>query len=178
MSERRHLYLSGFMGAGKSTVGRRLAARLGRPFFDLDAQVEAAAGRSVAQLFDDVGEAGFRRLEAAALEAVAATPAPAVVALGGGTVLSPANRALMRATGTLIHLAAQPHTLQARLGDGGGRPLLARASVAELLAARAEAYADADVRVDTDDLGPDAVCDFLWVAVSAPPTGLTELRAL
>jgi shikimate kinase len=86
------VYLVGMPGSGKSTVGPVLADRLGVPFVELDARIERAAGKSVAQIFSDEGEARFREMEAAALME-AATEDPSVVSCGGGVVLEPANRA-------------------------------------------------------------------------------------
>jgi shikimate kinase/3-dehydroquinate synthase len=146
------IFLSGSMGAGKTTIARALSPDA----IDLDASIEAREGKSVQALFASVGEAGFRRIEAAvALEVAAARPA--VVALGGGTVTDPAvRRALLRA-GTLITLRARPQTLAARLESDRSRPLLDAAGIdraeilAQLIASRADAYAECHATIDTDD---------------------------
>src|ERR1700752_1096640 len=117
------IVLTGFMGSGKSEVGRRLARRLGRAFIDTDELIEAHAGKSVASIFADDGEAAFRRLERDAV-ADAARRGEAVVALGGGAVLDPANVTVLRAAGVVICLTARPDAILARVGRGADRPLL------------------------------------------------------
>jgi shikimate kinase len=157
----RHLALVGLMGAGKSTVGRRLASAWGRSFVDLDDAVVAEAGRSIAELFAAEGEDGFRDRESAALRAALAASAPVVVATGGGVVLRDENRALLADEAVVVWLDADVATLAARVGDGTGRPLLAdgpEARLRALDAARRPLYsAAADLRVDTTDLGTDEV---------------------
>jgi len=149
------LWLVGMMGAGKSVVGRALAARLGRRFVDTDAAIEAQAGRSVATIFADEGEARFRELEREAVEAVAGRPW--VVALGGGAPAQPGLAERLAATGLVVYLRARPETLLGRLGGAPGRPLLAgrdlggrEARLRELLESRRRYYEKADVTVDTD----------------------------
>ncbi len=150
-----HVYLSGFMAVGKSTVGPRLAGRLGVPFVDLDARIEASAGRTVAAIFAAFGEAAFRAREAAAVADLVGE-APAVVALGGGAVLDARNRATLRASGVLLTLAARLETVRRRVGDDASRPLLT-GDLEARLAARAAAYADANATIDTDARSPDEV---------------------
>jgi shikimate kinase len=158
------VWLVGMMGAGKSTVGRCLARRLGRPFADSDAEIERAAGCSVAEIFAAEGEAGFRARERAALEALLG--AGAVVALGGGALAQPEIRRRLLGRGALVHLRARPETLLARLGEAAERPLLAGLGAAERLARlralsaeRAAAYAAADFAIDTDGLAPEEVAE-------------------
>ena len=117
------LWLIGMMGSGKSVVGRVLAARTDRGFFDTDQMVEARAGRSIGEIFADEGERGFRSRESDAIAAAAAS-GDAVIATGGGAVLLPANVAAMRASGPVVWLQAGPSTLASRVGDGSSRPLL------------------------------------------------------
>jgi len=143
------IFLTGFMGSGKSEVGRLLAARLGLPFVDLDREVEAGAGRSVAEIFAAEGEAGFRRREAAALRADAER-ADAVVATGGGVVASQANRRWMREEGLVVWLDADFPVLAGRLDEAErrARPLFADLGEAERLwRERLPAYRDCDLRV-------------------------------
>lgn len=157
------IYLTGFMGSGKSTVGPRLADRLNVPFMDLDALIVERAGRSIPMIFAEGGEAAFRRLEREALCDAASGPA-AVVALGGGAIANPENLMLLRQTGTVIYLATRVDTLAERLAPAAAhRPLLQsetgtplsgealRARVAALLDERAHFYAQADIAVCTDD---------------------------
>lgn len=152
------------MGAGKSTVGRVVAARLGRRFVDVDDEVAGAAGTSVPDLIAGDGLAAFRALESATLSRCLGEPHAAVVAVGGGAVLDSANRAAMDAAGTVVWLRARPDTLAARVGDGRDRPLLAGGDVQQRLTAladeRAPLYrATAAVTLDTDGLSPDQVAD-------------------
>jgi len=150
------------MGTGKTVTGRALASRSGAPFYDLDDEVEAAAGRSIASLFRDEGEEGFRALEAAALEQVAGRT-PGVVATGGGVVLRKANVVLMKASGTVVLLQADEDELAARLDGVAGRPLLdgrddLSGHLAALTTEREAAYLGAaDVRIDTDARSPEEV---------------------
>ncbi len=144
------------MGAGKSSVGRELAARLGRSFVDTDSQVEEAAGMAVSELFEREGEAGFRARERAAIEAVAGRVA--VVSLGGGAVAQPGVGERLASTGTVVYLRARPETLLRRVGEGGERPLLANLDAAgrlerirSLLAERGPLYERAQIVIDTDE---------------------------
>jgi shikimate kinase len=151
-----HLVLVGLPGAGKSTVGRRVAERLGRPFVDLDDVIERQEGRTVAELFAERGEAYFRARELAATAELRAAAAPSVVAPGGGWVTVPGAVALLRPPGRIIHLAVSPERALARLGGARReRPLLRRpdplAALESLLVARrAEYEACADHEVATD----------------------------
>ena len=129
-----HLWLIGMMGAGKTAVGRRVADDLGMPFVDVDEEIAARLGCSIGQLWGRQGEQAFRDLEAAALAGLAEGP-PSVIATGGGAVLREANVTVMRASGTVIWLRAAPEVLAARVGRGGGRPLLAEGEPIERLAA-------------------------------------------
>lgn len=158
-----HLVLVGLMGAGKTTVGRRCARRLERPFVDTDDLVCAAAGMPVAEIFAGPGEPHFRDLERRAVADAAASPVPLVIACGGGAVLDPENRRVLAARGVVVWLRAPVEVLAARVASGDGRPLLAGdpvAALARLDAARAAAYdAVADRSVDTAGLDVDAVAD-------------------
>lgn len=151
----RAVFLLGFMGAGKTAVGRALAARLGCPFVDLDARVEAAAGRSIAELFANDGEAAFRRAELAALRQVIAElqGRPAVVALGGGAFLQPEIASVVRQTGTSVFLEAPLKVMRRRAEAAGKRrPLLGTPEeFAALYAARLPVYRTADLTVATRD---------------------------
>jgi shikimate kinase len=120
----RHVVLVGMMGAGKTTVGSRLARALDRPFVDSDVQVERRAHRTVRQIFETEGEAAFRALEAEALAEALASEEPAVIAAAGGTVLDPLNRRRMQDCGTVVFLDAPPSTLVDRVGGNDHRPLL------------------------------------------------------
>jgi shikimate kinase len=149
------------MGSGKTAVGAALAERLGRRFVDLDGEIERASGLTVAAIFARFGEGEFRRRESRALADLGALD-DAIVATGGGTVIDPRNRASMRASGWIVCLTADAETILARVGGGEDRPMLARVSdraakVRELLAERADAYADADRTIDTSGKTVEAV---------------------
>jgi shikimate kinase len=148
-----NIFLVGMMGAGKTTLGRALAQRLRREFADTDRVLVERPGVPVATIFEIEGEDGFRRRESAVLADLAAQEG-LVVATGGGAVLAPANRSLMRDSGTVVYLRARLESLWERTRHDSSRPLLAtpnpRATLAELLAAREPLYREAaHVVVDT-----------------------------
>ncbi|MCY3806853.1 MAG: shikimate kinase [bacterium] len=156
----RHIALVGMMGSGKSETGRGLALVLGCRFVDCDELVAAGAGRSIPEIFEAEGEAGFRRRESETLAAVLAGPDAAVIATGGGVVTVAAGRALL-ADAAVFWLRARPEVLADRVGDGTGRPLLASGAgdrgalerLRQLVAERDRWYREvADVIVDVDDL--------------------------
>ena len=151
------------MATGKTTVGRRLAKRLARPFVDTDQLIEAEAGRTVAQIFAAEGEAGFRARERAVVAAACATR-DAVIAIGGGALNDPQSRDRLRAVGPLVCLEATPAEILRRVGDGTTRPLLGPPMnrlqrIEELLTARAATYRLADHRIDTTGLSLDEVVE-------------------
>ncbi|MCE5216428.1 3-dehydroquinate synthase [bacterium] len=149
----RAVFITGFMGTGKTTNGSRLAGSLRLPFVDTDDVVEDLAGRKIKDIFAEDGEECFRELETEALRKVLRGPR-SVVATGGGAMTRPENVSLMKAAGPVICLEARAETIQHRTGRRCERPLLLTSSpldtIRELLAARAEAYAQADFRVSTD----------------------------
>jgi len=160
LGPRRHLLLIGLSGAGKTTVGRLAAAALGAPFVDLDEEIVRHAGRPIAVLFQEEGEAAFRALESAcARDALAG--APAVVAAGGGFFDDPANRLAAHVGALTVYLEAESDTAAARLEGSGGRPLLADGELAARLAAmltrRRAGYLTAEHVVATDGSTAEAV---------------------
>jgi shikimate kinase len=118
-----HIWLIGMMGSGKSTVGRLLAERLGRPFYDTDAMIEGASGSSIAEIFEHTGETGFREQERAAIAEVAGSRS-GVVAAGGGVVLDVLNVDAMKSSGLVVLLSADVGVLAARVEGASDRPLL------------------------------------------------------
>lgn len=171
-----HLFLTGFMGAGKSTVGRLVAEGLGRPFLDLDRVIEQREGMTVSEIFAARGEAGFRDAEHAALEQLTGEE-PAVVATGGGVVLREDNQVLLRRQGSVVFLSVTPEEALARLGDAGDRPLLIGEGLAAargILEARLALYrATADHVVETVGRTADEVAEAVVTAVSGPADILT-----
>ena len=119
-----HLALVGLMGAGKSTVGRRCATRLGRPFVDTDDVIVTTAGQPITEIFAAGGEARFREIERSVVADVCASPEPLVIACGGGVVLDPDNRRVLRASAVVVWLRASAEVLARRVGSGASRPLL------------------------------------------------------
>ncbi|HXX38850.1 MAG TPA: 3-dehydroquinate synthase [bacterium] len=148
---RHNVVLIGFMGTGKTVVGRALASRLRWPFVDTDALVEQRAGRSIPRIFAEDGEATFRRLEADVVAAVGESQGM-VIATGGGVVLNRDNMARLRRNGVIVALRAGVHAILARLDGDGDRPLLGadpEGSIRRLLTERGPLYEDADLVVDT-----------------------------
>jgi len=153
------VYLVGMPGSGKSTVGRELAGRLGVPFVDLDVEIERRDGRSITEIFEADGEAGFRALEAKEL-LDASTHDPAVIACGGGVVLEPANRITLRNTGTCVFLDVPLDVLAARVRPDADRPLIRAAGDLErILAEREPLYREFAAHVVDGAGDPGEVAD-------------------
>lgn len=172
----RTVVLVGMMGAGKTTVGRRLAPRLGLPFFDADEEIERAAGMTVADLFEHHGEESFRRGEAQVIARLLAGP-PHVLATGGGAILDAGTRALIKERATSVWLRADVDTIYKRATRRPTRPLLRnddpQGTLARLLESRSAYYSEADIVVDSC-LGPhdrtvDAVMEALQSLAAERP---------
>jgi shikimate kinase len=118
-----NIFFVGLMGAGKTTVGRAVARRLGRPFFDSDHEIEARTGARIPVIFELEGEPGFREREAQVISEFTAREA-IVLATGGGAVLRPENRACLHDRGVVVYLRANPHDLWLRTRKDKNRPLL------------------------------------------------------
>lgn len=144
--------LVGMMGSGKTAVGRKVAARLDVPFFDADHAIMDAAHLSIPQIFDQLGEAWFRKKEKEIIAALL-SGRPCVLATGGGAILNADTRALIHEKAVAIWLQADVATLLARVSKDTNRPLLKQGNPAEtlekLLAARRDFYAQADIHIDT-----------------------------
>ncbi len=170
MGRAAHLVLVGIPGAGKSTVGHELAARLQWPFVDLDEEIAAREGMSVREIFATRGEAHFRALEREATERLALAETPAVVAPGGGWITVSGLVDLLRPPARLIWLRVSPERALERLGPGlDTRPLLSGpdplAALTAILKAREQFYLQADHTVSVEMMTPfDAVDDILALA--------------
>ena len=127
-----NIYLIGPMGTGKTAVGKSLARQLGVPFVDSDAEIERVAGVDIPYIFEEEGEAGFRQRERDALAALCQRE-PIVLATGGGAILSPENRELLKATGVVVFLQTSIAQQKLRVGNGRGRPLLKGVNLAQRL---------------------------------------------
>lgn len=173
--ERNNIFLTGFMGTGKSSVGKVLAARTGRRFVDLDEAVVAAAGMSVPEIFAK-GEPVFRSMESAALQKLASNSC-LVVATGGGAVIDPENRRTMRNSGVIVNLTASPDAIGTRLAGDDSRPLLrednSRTKIVSMLTDREAFYADADVRIETSGRSLEEIVEeiLVWLK-NAPQRGV------
>ncbi len=162
MQKSGNVFLVGPMGVGKSTIGRHLAKLLKMDFADSDREIERRTGVGIPVIFEIEGEAGFREREAAALAELTENRTRLVLATGGGAVLRPANRALLRARGVIVYLHADIEILLARTRRDRRRPLLQnpdpRRIMQELLEQRDPLYRElADLVVETDQRGPTTV---------------------
>jgi shikimate kinase len=183
LSLRRSIVLVGLMGAGKTKIGRRLAARLNLPFFDSDSEIETAAGESIEELFRNRGEAVFRDGERRVIARLLAQP-PHVLATGGGSFMDPETRALIARRGVSIWLRADLDVLVARVSRRNNRPLLQRSDprsvLAELIERRHPIYAEADLVIDSSEGSAEQTTTRVIAAladcplVSRPPEAETE----
>lgn len=166
----RRIFLIGMMGAGKTTIGRRLAERLGWRHLDSDEQVQQATGRTVPEILRNDGEAAFRAEEKRAVADAAGISVPVVASIAGGAVLDPDNRDLLRSAGVVVWLRAPIAELTRRVGQGRGRPLIEddpESAMKALYAERVSIYEDlAEVVVDNDG-PPERVVDRIMAGVSA-----------
>ena len=159
------VFLIGFMGVGKTTLGRRIAEQLGYSFIDLDQAIEDRTGRSVTQIFEEEGEVRFRTLEARELDHVV-TRKDVIVATGGGTPALPLAMQKMSEAGNIVWLKASVDTVIERTAQTSSRPLIANLSQTEtrlriekLLDSRKPFYSQADFAVDTDGQDPGCLVD-------------------
>jgi len=159
----RSVVLVGMMGAGKSSVGRRLGARLGIPFVDADTEIETAAGMSISEIFAQHGESYFRAGEARVIARLLAH-GPQVVATGGGSVMDANTRALIRAKGISIWLKADLDVLLKRTRRRNDRPLVDK--IKDLLPVREPLYAEADITIQSRDEPHEMIVDEVIAALA------------
>ena len=166
----RTIVMVGLMGAGKSAVGRRLAARLNMPFVDADTEIETAAGCTIAEIFERHGEAAFRDGERRVIARLLEGP-PIVLATGGGAFMDDDTRALVARTGISVWLRADLDTLVRRTAKRNHRPLLRDGDPAEtlknLIAIRHPIYEQSDIVVESDDSPLDKTVDRVCKALDA-----------
>ena len=166
----RTIALVGLMGVGKSSVGRRLANALDLPFRDADTEVEAAAGRSISDIFNDLGEDAFREGERRVIARLLDQP-PHVLATGGGAFVNPDTRALIKGKAVSVWLKADLDVLARRVSRKDTRPLLAGKDPLEVLQGQADirypAYGEADMVVETGDAAHHVTVDQVIRALSA-----------
>jgi shikimate kinase len=172
---KRTVALVGMMGAGKSSVGRRLSSKLGVPFRDADAEIETAAGCSVSDIFDRFGEAAFRDGERRVIARLLGEP-PHVLATGGGAFIDERTRAHIKSDAVSVWLRAPVEILVARVQRRETRPLLRNGNPREilekLLEARGPIYAEADLVLDSEDGPHTSIVEAIVTALSA--RGLLE----
>ncbi len=167
------IILTGFMGTGKSAVGRQLAKRLGWQFVDVDQLIETSAKMPITGIFEQRGEAVFRRLERRHINRLR-HGIQQVIATGGGAFVDPQNRRWLRATGLVICLTAKPRIIVNRIRHRlSSRPLLSGSPgsnvvsrIRALMIQRVSAYSQADVTIDTSHLSVEEVVDHLWKQLS------------
>ena len=176
----RPIVLVGLMGAGKSSIGRRLATQLGLPFKDADAEIEAASNLTVSEFFDLHGEAAFREGERKVIARLLKEPRH-VLATGGGAFMDKKTRSLIKKKGCSIWLRAELDVIYKRCMKRNNRPLLKtgnpKATLKKLMEERYPIYADADITVDSGDGPHEIVVDKIITALAAlegPPSPLDE----
>jgi len=162
----KHLLLTGYRGCGKSVIGQRLSLTLSRDFIDTDVSIESAAGKSIAEIFEDVGQEGFRDLESQQIASLKSLSMPAVISLGGGAILRPENREWIRNLGKTVWLQAAPDTIHVRIAEDAStkarRPKLSQLGdleeIRSILEIRVPLYQEvADLAVSTDGRTMDEV---------------------
>jgi len=170
------IVLVGLMGAGKTSVGRRLADMLALGFVDADEEITKAAGRSIEDIFEDYGEKAFRDVEERVIQRLLVEK-PRVLATGGGAFMNPRNRQLIGERAISVWLRADLDVLVRRTSRRGGRPLLKnkdhKATLGKLIEERHPIYGEADIVVDSREDGPEVTARVIKQALAdySPPTG-------
>lgn len=167
----RTLVLVGLMGAGKSSIGRRLAQRLGVDFVDADTEIESAAGRSIPEIFEELGEPAFRDGERRVIRRLLEDRIPHILATGGGAFMAPDTRTAIKDKGLSLWLKADIDTLFERVSRRTNRPLLKTADPKEtlrgLMTVRYPVYAEADILVETRRVPIETTVEKVYQAVVA-----------
>lgn len=182
----RSIVLVGLMGAGKSSIGRRLAQRIGLEFLDADHEIERAAGCTIEEIFARFGEPEFRAGERRVIGRLLEDRGPIVLATGGGAFMDPETRARIRERGVSVWLRAELDVLYRRVVRRNNRPLLKQGNPREILerliGVRYPVYAEADVVVESDDSPPETTVDKVIAALRAcrpklPPAAPADTAA-
>jgi shikimate kinase len=177
---RRSVVLIGMMGAGKSSIGRRLAARLGIPFVDADSEIEQAAGMTIPEIFSSHGEPYFRAGEARVIARLL-EGGPQVLATGGGAFMNPDTRAAIRAKAISVWLRATLDVLNRRIKRRGDRPLLKTSDPVEtmrrLMEERYPVYAEADLTVESREVPHDTIVDEIIAELHARILGAEHRKS-
>jgi shikimate kinase len=170
----RNIVLVGFMGTGKTAVGKKLAERLHMEFVDLDAQIEERMGMSIGEIFHQFGEGYFRRLEKEVVSELFEHEG-LVLATGGGVVVDNENLIRLKEMGDMVHLRANPEVIFNRTKDGHHRPLLEKENrqnhIGQFLSERMKYYTEADLEIDTSDLSIDGVVEEIIYSLSEASHG-------
>lgn len=170
--KRRQAVLVGFMGAGKTTVGKLLAGRLAAEFVDVDERVEKAQGESIAEIFATYGEETFRKMERSAVREAVAVPGR-VVAVGGGAFVDAANRRALKAYAPVVFLDVSVESVLERLPGDRSRPLLGGGrdpgKLKELMEMRRPSYEEADFTVSTDRRSASEIADHILALLGRRP---------
>jgi len=170
MKQKKNVILIGFMGCGKTTIGLKLSYKLRMPVEDTDKWIEKKEGKTISEIFATDGEAYFRALETATLEAFRDRPSSRIISVGGGTPVKAENRELLKQCGTVVYLRIKPETVYERLKEDTTRPLLQcdnpLEKIQNLLAARREAYEEcADIIIDVDEKNAEEILKELAAAL-------------
>jgi len=157
----KNIVLTGFMGTGKTTVGKILAKKLNRPFFDTDTMIEDQLSASISEIFKSLGEKQFREYESQVIKLMSSMDG-CVISCGGGVVLNKSNVDLLRKNGIIVNLFASPQNIFKRVHYEDTRPLLKKLlnpleGIKQMLEDRKTAYNNCDIAVNTDDLTPEQV---------------------
>ena len=182
---KKHIYLTGFMGAGKSRIGRTLAAEWSWPFYDTDALIEEETGQTIMKLFEEKGEPFFRQKETQVIGRISAEAYPAVISLGGGALMQKQNFKIIGETGLLIYIKSAPEKILERVEHSDKRPLLKVEKdeqfknrllnkIIEMLEQREPVYTRADIVYLRDGLDPEQIVPELNGLIRQKWEGLNE----
>lgn len=176
MKLKKHIFLTGFMGSGKSTIGKKLATRLQVKFVDTDDRIEASYDVEIKKIFRDHGESRFREYEESILDEIIEKEKPAIISLGGGTLLSQKNLTKVLSTGVLIYIKSSPIEIWNRIKHSTRRPLLRKEGeewtremylerIAQLMKEREQGYNQAHLLLDRDGKEVDEIVEELLIQI-------------